>query len=963
SLVGALLIILSSYRLFFSRAGNFEGITLGRVSALEKVVKIKRARALDWVDANASDLVTENQMIYTDELSQAEVEFNEGHRLVISENSLVKIRSRGKENELDVNKGSIRATLSGNEPIIVKMNGEDYELKGENANVEINLHGNVGEIGVVSGKVELAKDGKTTELDEKTALVVEGEKYSTKALAYVLLSPAKLAALYTGPQSSDIVFTWTGETSGNITLALTSDFSGDSVETYPVDGNSFRTKLSPGHWYWKLESEKGSSLVSDFRLIEETAPEILRPKNGETVDVLVDEKGTQTVRLEWTGGEAKNFSVDVDGKISEVAHEVFPATVTANELTWKVKVSDPKRPFAIWSETQKIRVKHHPFPVMPVNMYPETVEFQSFSKTPEPVELSWSSAFNADIEVKTPTKTVDLFTNTNSISFEPVEVGIHKWRVRAYDQFSRYSEWSEWKEFTIVDMSGEKTGEGVQRIKLNRPDQEVTFGWNGRGNNVFELSSDKDFQNVIVKKDVNGSETKLSVPKTGTYYWRSREFRKDGTLHVSEPKKVIIEPVAAPGKPAALPPMEVPLERVENTTTFIDRIFASAFADDVFGVARFQLPKLEHAKAYVLRIYRKGEENPVFEEKVTGPDFAWKNALPGEYDFQYAIVDYFDRQSPFSDRSSLTVKEDTAPSRALLISPIRLEKITSEKIEFKWKESDRSKVYHFELYDDENLSTKLFEEDVKTNSFELGKKLPEKAYFWKVTSVSEKGEKTPSSVGRFFYLPPKEEVIIAAPSENPAEKIWKSRAHVAWAPSSDSYKFSDGNNSGKIDGTVMMGLEGRGTIFREKWIYAGEFLRQSGKVFKKEPYSLTKLTMDAGHKWKSGKHMFTIGPSVGFGLGQSYGIEGSTVTASSVSGALYGGVVRSYHDLGQVWSAEGKLSYLLGAFTEMELSGNLLRSMKDYYLVIGAGFVGRSYTKNAGEQTSLKLNAGIGREF
>jgi hypothetical protein len=963
SLIGAILILLSSYELFFSRKGSYEGATLGRVSALEKVVKIKRARALDWVDAFHDDLVTENQMIYTDELSEAEVEFTEGQKLTISANSLVKIRSRGNENELDVGKGTIRATLGGDKPFIVKLNGEDYELKGENADVEINLHGDVGQIGVVSGEVKLEKDGEVTPLDEKTALVIDGEKISTRTIAFTPLTPAKQSQLYTGAESYEVHFTWSGNSSGKLLIARSSDFSDTRTEI--VSGSQFTKVLSPGHYYWKLESDEGSSLVSDFVIARETSPEILRPKNDEAIDVMVNESGEKSVRLEWEYPDAKAFLVEISEGQKVMTEETVQKSFSyspAKDFAWRVKVNDPSRTQAIWSSWQNIRVKFHKFPEVPTNLYPDGVEYQTFTSKPEMVELSWSGPSGTEMEIVSPEKTEVLSPEGNSSLFQPKIMGLHKWRIRGKDKFGRVSLWSEFKEFTIVDMKGEINSEGIQRIQLKRPDQEVTFGWEkGSGTHVFELSTDKNFSTIISKKEISGSEMKMTVPKTGTYYWRSREYRKDGTLQVSEPRKVIIEPVPAPAKPEALPPMEVPLERTEAVTSFLDRFISSAFADDVFGIARITLPERENTKEYVLRIYRKGESSLLVEQRLSQPVFVWKKAVPGEYDFQYAVVDFFDRQSPFSDLSPLIVKEPRGPSRPLLISPIRLEEVREPRVAFRWGYADRAKKYSFVLSDTEDFKTKIHEQEVNTPGIVLDEKLPEGTYFWQVKAIDERGESTPSSVGRFIHIPPKEEVI--ATPDFPENWQLRNRAYVAWAPSSDTYKFKAGEQSGKIDGNAMMGLEAKGNVFKEKWIYSGEFLRQSGKVFKKETYSLMKLTFDAGWIIKSGKHTFSAGPAVGFGSGQSYSISNSAVKATGVSGAMYGGVLRSFHQLGPVWNAEGKISYLTGTLTEMELGGNVLRKIKSFYFVLGAGIVKREYSKNDGKQSSLKLNAGIGREF
>ncbi len=945
---------------------SYEGATLGRVSALEKVVKVKRARALDWVDAFHDDLVTENQMIYTDELSSAEVNFTSGQRLVISENSLVKIRTRGNENELDIGKGTIRATLSGEESIIVKMNGEDYSLKGDKADIEINLHDNIGEIGVVTGKVELEKDGKTTALDENIALVVEGGQYSTKVISYVTVAPSRHTLIYTGTENASVAFNWTGDTSGKILISNDADFK--NPVSSAIDGNSFRTTLSIGHYFWKLSGEKGESLVSEFRIVKEVAPEILRPENGEVIDVLMDETGKGNVRLEWDAENAEVFTLEIIGKktqtFTDIRQKSFLYQPTDESFSWRVKVQDANRTEAIWSPASSLKIKSHPFPVLPDNLHPDGVEYQTFSDSGESVELSWSARGETGIEIQGPDGNISETLSTGSYIVQAKKSGVTKWRVRGTDRFSRASIWSEWKQFTLVDMSSEKNAEGIQRIKLDRPDQEVTFSWESeKGNNVFELSQDRNFEKVVVTKEVKGSETKLSVPKTGTYFWRSREYRKDGTLHVSEPKKVIIEPIPAPSKPEALPPMEVPLERAAPTTTMWDFFISPVYADDVLGIARIHLPKKENVKFYVLRIFRKGEQNPLVEEKLTEPNFAWSNALPGEYDFQYAVVDFFDRQSPFSDRSVLVVKESTGPSRPLLISPIRLEEVKTPVVEFKWGEAQNAKKYKLVIFSDEAMKNEVHDEVLKTPGFQLKENLPEGNYFWQVTALDESGEGTPSSIGRFKFTPEKEEVI--AVPDYPGEwiKTWKSRGHVAWAPSSDTYNFKAANQSGKIDGNTMMGLEGRGTIFRPKWIYSGEFIRQSGKVFKKEEYSFMKLTVDAGWILKSGTHTFTLGPALGFGTGQSYAIESSAVTASGVSGAMYGGVFRSFHGISSDWGVEGKASYLLGSMTELEISATVLRSMKDYYLVLGAGMVKREYEKSSGDQTSLKLNAGLGREF
>lgn len=962
SFVGAVLIVLSSYQLFFSRSGSYEGSPLGHLSALEKVVKLKRARALDWVDANPLDLITENQMIYTDELSEAEVQFTEGQKLLIGENSLVKIRSRGRENELDVGQGTIRATLAGNEPFVVKLNGEDYELRGQGAAVEINLRGDVGEIGVVSGEAELARDGKVTTLNEKTAVVVEKDNFSTRVLAYKNLRPHQ-ALLFgaAGSARHPVTFTWEGgDDEAQLHLGQRPDLS--DARTMSVSGSSHELILEEGDYFWKLSGKSGESLTRTFRLRAERPPEILRPRSGDKVEVYQDETGQGLVRLDWSSPEAADFLVEINGVTQSTQKETLTVPVEEQELRWRVRVNDPQRTQSLWSPLQTVAVTLHPFPKLPVNLHPDGVEYQSFTGAPEKVELSWSSNLPVELELESPEERTTQRIPENVFVIDGRHPGKYRWRLRARDEAGRTSAWTPWKDFEIKDLSREKSSEGIQRVQLQRPDQEVTFGWEGKGSNVFELSRDRAFTEIIVTREVTGSETRIVVPNTGTYYWRSREFRADGTLHVSEPRKVIIEPVPAPVKPEALPPMEIPLEHETPKATVIDWLFSSAYADDVLGIARITLPPKENVKSYVLRIYRKGEERPLLEERVSGTTFLWKNALPGEYDFQYAVVDHFDRQSPFSDRSSLSVKE-LGPDRPLLISPIRLEKVTGPKVVLRWGFAARARTYEVAVYRDEELKDKILDETVSDPEFIVKPNLESGTYFWRIHARDAQGEKTPSSVGRFIYEAPPEE-IRAIPT--PAADWWKGRrdrAQLAWSPSMDTYDFSDGDKNGKISGNALMGMEGKGTLFREKWVFSGEFFRQSGKVYKEETYTFMKLTLDAGWILLSGNSLLAMGPMVGMGTGQTYEIKGTTVSASGVSSPMYGLGVRGLHDFSPAWSLEGKLSYLLGEVKEIEASSNVLRRFSSFFVLGGGGIVSREYNKSSGKQSSLKLSVGLGREF
>ena len=230
--------------------------------------------------------------------------------------------------------------------------------------------------------------------------------------------------------------------------------------------------------------------------------------------------------------------------------------------------------------------------------------------------------------------------------------------------------------FTVEDLSAVK----AQRIQLKKPDQAVTFSWktDSGTTSVFELSKDKNFSEVVKKVESKSDSLTVNIPETSLYYWRSREYKTDRSFEVTEPKKVIIEKSPAPEKPEKLPDMEVPIEELPAQTTLLrmisDWLLPSAYADEVKGVVKLDLPVKEESKGYVVRIYRdSGLTQLILEEQLATKHFEWINVVPGEYYWHYAIIDYWDRKSLFSDPAKLVIREDAAPlaEKPKLFSPIR----------------------------------------------------------------------------------------------------------------------------------------------------------------------------------------------------------------------------------------------------------------------------------------------------
>lgn len=973
--LGAMLILFSSYQLFFAPNENDSGPKLGTLTSTLSVVKTKSAVSLDWRDAARGHDLTENQLIYTDSSSSAEVSFTEGSVLEIGENSLIRLKASGKEQSMDLSKGFIRAKLDGDKPLKVQMNGEDYLVTGKDADIQINIQDEKGEIGVLKGEVQVVADGVSENLNTATALEIDGEKVRKKEIYFRTLLPEKSSIHYVLKSPPQVTFSWEPAEESRVIISRKPTL----VNPVSIAGDpGVAADLVPGLYYYKIENEKGTSLVSTFRIIQEKAPEILRPKNGEEVSVL--EGADSKILLQWKDEGADKYLLETnDGEIKSYSIDGGSATIavaSGKPFSWRVKISDEQRPDALWTDWQEVKLSFIHNPEIPVELSPHEVEFQTYEKPNEKIDFRWKNSSNVELELKSPSgqTTVEKVPHT-FWTYRATEGGTYSWRIRSIDNYLRTSEWTDWKTFTIEDLSQQDAEAEFQRIQLKKPDQAVTFDWEAKSGTttVFELAKDPAFKTIVKRIESNKNTASINVPEVGTYYWRSREFKSDGTYNVSEPKRVVIEPVPAPDKPEKLPDLEVPLEEMlQRKTSFIrtvfDFILSSAYADETKGIVKIDLPAKEDAKGYVVRIYRDQYlKELVFEKELSSKYFEWNEATPGTYYWQYAVIDFWDRKSQYSDPARLTVRYDEIPAaeKPRLLSPIRAVEIDQNALVLKWTQAQFAEKYIVEISDDPEFKNVLSKKESKSNELSFAElSLVPKIHYWRVSAINKKNKATLSNTGRFVILPQLEKTIIADIPKTSFIKEWKSRAFVAWAPSMDTYSFSDGE-SAKIDGTTKMAGLVSGTFFKENYALNGELLHQAGEVFKGEKYLFQRILADGIRTWNSSiNHRWGLGVAVGQTSGQGYEIDASSnVKAKSVSGLSYGPSLRNYYSFNETWEMQGKLFYLFGEIKQIDLGVDFIRHYKNLLLLGGVGYASRDYELNSGKQNSIKLSVGFGKEF
>ncbi len=855
-------------------------------------VRSRLSKSLTWKDAHFGESLIADQYVFTGENAFAKIQLTSGTTISVNEKSLIRV-SANSNDPLLVEKGLVKIKITDDKPLELSLDGKLVSIAGKDAELVMNIQEGNQEIGITKGEAELKLGDKVQAVTTKDHISFSDNQIKlTEKIS--LLTPVDGARSYINKKNSEVIFTWEGTQS--VKLEVSSDIKFNNILHSVNSRSPFKLNLSAGKYYWRVTTESSKSLTSHFSLIQETAPKIISPKNGETLRI-VDYGKDESIALEW---DSENELVDLELKknselivFENITSPFLLPVKESMKLEWRVKKSVDTRLDTIWSLWQKNEVLYLKTPAAPSKLSPEIHEQITYGEAPQFVNLSWEGSSSSYlIEVRSKDGLESIYSQTSRFDYILKSPGEYEWRVRAENEYSQVSEFSVWNKFSWRDESA-SLNDKAQKIVLKRPSQKVSFNWEDpNGQEVqFQLAKDASFSDVVIQKNLKTDATEVTFPEQGEFFWRTQKINSNGEKILSAPKKVIIEPAPAPERPEALPEVEVPLEYIESTyiKSWIDFIISRAFADDLNFVANLSWPKKEDAEFYLIEIFSdENGENKIHELKTKETHYGWKNPKMGEYYWRWAVVDYWGRVSPYSELSVLKVvpPQNFKLEKSKLYRPIRKAEINvGEEIQFLWSPVKETENYIFELSGDDDFDEVIKKETLKTTSYKLPS-LHEGDYFWRVfTHKWDQSRK--SSTGRFSVVKPILE------TKSVVEKKFSAHDSVlilSWAPSLDSFQFETADAEGDISGNVLVGvkLEYQKKI-TDTWRGEASLLHQSGKVFDEENYKYRHLKLGASRK--VGERL-TLTPSIGLIQYQEYSQENKKIIGKDQNGFDLGGELR-----------------------------------------------------------------------
>lgn len=883
----------SSYQLSFS----YDQKEIGKIDQLTDRAKVKTYSSLGWFQASSGQGLHHLDQIYTHQGAKLELELFQSGRLVVFENTLLRLKEQEGKTSVDLGQGFITASFSdnnqGQSPFVFSINGKIYRLDGKNADIQILNNKKQTNIQVLSGTLEVRSEDELIKLSRNQEVVINDLSSRTQELLDIrLVSPLQDKIFHTN-NSTEVRFEWESDFRTRVRVSRDPMFK-ETVNVVNGDNNFFVLSLLQGTYFWRIEDTESDkvSQVHRFEIRQEVPPRWVSPSRLKTNLRLVrGENQSRSFPLSWDS-DAQKHRIQVgktlpDQSVTWVADEVVSGRVfdfsldQSGEYVARVKIAELDRPLAEWSSTVYLHVWSKQL-LTPKRLRPKNESKFTFFEKNSTQKVSWRPVDGVEqYEVRwvSPEGKEHTQIVTDSHFHLPLDGdGKYSWQVRSLD-VKESSSYSVLQVFFVQAQQFDPTSpENGQLIELDRPNQQVRFEW-ARAQGVlqydFEISSTESFESLTLSQKSSLPRIDISLPQVGTYFWRTRVVTKDGKKYFSRPFKVTVMPTPPPKKPKI--DGQLKIEYLKNKNSFWlprlwDLLFASAYASPEDESQSFPIkiswPEAnENIKAYRVRIYQEGQAVLV-DTQVNEAYFIWDKAFAGSFFWEVAYIDFWDRVGPFSEPEKFDVISQLPREQSQqiifkkgekinLVRPVHgLEVAADAQILFEWSLLPRDAQVDFFLFEiaqdlgfgDIVLSRKIGADQFKTvwtKSAQVNLPL-----YWRVTAYQ--GQTQTRSLRRRLddrkSKRKKESRLATQSSEQTqsAHRVIKPREFSLYYQTGQwGFKQTTAQGQIEIDGLSLLGFSIRGE--HESLSYRLD--NQGGKVFSDQ--SFRKTSLSAGHRFLS----------------------------------------------------------------------------------------------------------------
>lgn len=547
----SMMIILAggSYLVLVPDVANLEGHgnspIVATVTYKEKTVKYKPAYGISWSNSFINQALYENDQLYTYENSIAQIEYENGLKLNIKPNTLIRILPYDENNDfLDLIKGDIDLSVDKNfkaKDLSLSIKGKTYKVKVlKESTLKISEINGEGKLDVVKGTVDLIKENQKVRLKggEK---VVAGDGIK-KARIDVLIKAPLYEEKIILKGTNEINFKWKLETNMRILkskfiLAQDDDFKSIVFEKeVATEELIYRPeKIIPGKYFWKIsyqtESDQIDSSIFPFQLVAFVTPTPLRPENEEVI--YIDKgKAYTSAKFEWSesGYDEIKYKIEiVDNENEKVESETLQpyydyVNLKEGVYRWRVKSTHPNFGQTDWSEIKSLNVNKQ---VEISALDPQNKSRLTISKPNEAITFKWNKIKNYQGQYKIKIsrdnpnfqgEVIEKSTSRNSFSLPFSNEGVYYWYIDAGK-----AGLSQINVFGLKKVPLPGPLNIPRRTVLKSKNNRYYIDWKGSdlaSAYIIEIYRDKYLNKKIVGQKIFNSNYTWEGKRAGSYYYR-----------------------------------------------------------------------------------------------------------------------------------------------------------------------------------------------------------------------------------------------------------------------------------------------------------------------------------------------------------------------------------------------------------------------------------------------------------
>ena len=722
---------------FFSSGQHGDMQPVGHLTKSHNDVRRKVDGGLSWGTVASADKVYEGDSVFTGDGSDAVIELDKGGRIAVDPKSLIVIRTKGSNLEVDLQYGSLEGHVENNQPLLLKQGNEVKKIESKNAQIRIVRaeKSHKTSIQVLSGELKvqnkIVAKNEVVELEKDEAPVVTKVRLS-------LLAPASDKTLWL-PAGKTVDFTWkTDKPDAKYTLELSHSTSFEHpIYNATVQGTSYQLaeeSRPAGDFYWRVRpaGEGLPSLPSRLTVYSDVPPKLVAPADNYVFSTPT-ESPTIELPLSWedtAGSTQYNVQIATDEEFQKIIldektklQRFKSHPLAQGQYHWRVMGMNPDRNEAPWSRSASFTISPAAKPIAAPTLTQATLKYvipQAAVKGligPIPEEqgirangiqpLAWAAVADAtEYQVEQANNPQFKNASTHEVTeskFTPDEVrpGDFYMRVHAKDKNGRVSEASEVAHLEVT----------VQPPLLNKiKDQALTF------------ASTEAMQNDHSKREFKLTWTPQPFAEGYEVEWGAdREFTRSKTFRTKESAKAI-----SVSRPMPYAARVRSLDKLGNPISPYSETIQAEFKKVV------SLPKTLPPKRQIAALPPK--LIPVVKEVTVAPPLV-VDAPP-------------ERSKSVAKVAGMTQLKMIAP---VLREPLPQSSLISLEstptfVNFKWKPVKGVNFYILEIAQDADFENKIAEVKVQATSFVFQKPLPEGHVFWRVRYQKGRSESDWSDV-------------------------------------------------------------------------------------------------------------------------------------------------------------------------------------------------------------------------